>query len=210
MVIVAIRDPGTRMYLLTRLITSFEESDQALAAQLFGSGFTPDLIDKLRNMSIVDALKFTAKQCGLSVGVDGDALRQRMDNVERSRVDRRMYEYFIRAGASPNLIARLFGVSSDDVRRLRKLIAPDVVGGGRPRHPEEPLRSDIEAAWLRIRQTEPGERQALYLLHQEFSHLAVGTLESAIYPPRQRMRALPAPSAWSASTPMSGAPFPQS
>lgn len=208
--IVPIRDPGTRMYLLTRLINSFEESDQGLLAQLIGCGFTPDLIDKLRSMSLVDALKFTANQCGLSVSVDGDAVRQQMGNLERSRADRKMYEYFIRAGASPNLISRLFGVSPDDVRRLRKLIAPEVAGGGRPRHPVEPLRTDIESAWRRIRQNESSERQALYLLHQEFTQLTIGTLEAAIRPPKQHLRGMPPPAAWPTGAQISGSPFPQS
>lgn len=208
--IVPIHDPGTRMYLLTRLINSFEGSDRSLLAQLIDCGLTPDLIDKLRSMSLVDALKFTANQCGLSVSVDGDAVRQQMGNLERSRGDREMYEYFIRAGASPNLISRLFAVSPDDVRRLRKLIAPKVAGGGRPRHPVEPLRSDIETAWRRIRQIETTERQALYLLHQEFTHLTIGTLEAAIRPPKQHLRGMPPPTAWPTGKPLSGSPFPQS
>jgi len=181
--ILPIRDPAARLYLLTRLIVSFDESDQQLLSELVACGFTPDLIDKLRNMSMVDALRLTANHCGLSLGVDAHVVRQQVQRLERTRADRQMYEYFIHAGASPSLISRLFAVSPDDVRRLRKLIAPSVVTGGRPRHPSDELRVQIEAAWHRIGQSEPRERQALFLLHQEFRCVSMSTLEVAVRPP---------------------------
>lgn len=175
-----INDPAARMYLLTRLILSFDQPDKTLLATLIEGGFTPELIDKLRGMSMVDALRFTASHCGLALSVDGAAVRHQLGNMERMKADRELYEYFIRAGASPNLISRLFGVSSDDVRRLRKHIAPTVATGGRPRTPAEPIRSQIEAAWDRIRRTEPSERNALWLLHQEFNSLSLATLETTV------------------------------
>ncbi len=137
MVVLPIRDPGSRLYLLTRLILSFDESDQAMLAELVECGFTPDLIDKLRTMSMVDALRFTVTHCGLSLCVDAQLVRQQVQRLERTRADRQLYEYFIHAGASPTLIGRLFGVAPHDVRRLRKLIAPAAATGGRPRHPRK-------------------------------------------------------------------------
>lgn len=178
--VLPIRDPAARLYLLTRLVLAFDESDQETLAELVACGFTPELIDKLRTMPMVDALRFTANHCGLSLGADAQAVRQQIQHLERTRADRQMYEYFIHAGASPNLIGRLFGVAPHDVRRLRKLIAPSVATGGRPRHPSDELRADIEAAWQRIRQAEPGERQALYRLHQEFKDVPMATLEVAV------------------------------
>ncbi len=201
MALLPIRDPGARLYLLTRLILSFDESDQAMLAEFVECGFTPDLIDKLRTMSLVDALRFTATHCGLSLGVDAHVVRQQVQHLERTRADRQMYEYFIHAGASPNLIGRLFGVAPHDVRRLRKLIAPTVATGGRPRHPTDELRADIEMAWERIRQIEPSERQALYLLHQEFKGVTMATLEVAVRPAKPALSAaeFAARSTWTAS-----------
>lgn len=178
--VLPIRDPAARLYLLTRLVLAFDESDPATLAELVACGFTPELIDQLRTMPMVDALRFTANHCGLSLGVDAQVVRQQIQHLERSRADRQMYEYFIHAGASPNLIGRLFGVAPHDVRRLRKLIAPSVVTGGRPRHPSDELRTNIESAWQRIRQGEPRERLALYRLHQEFKDVSMATLEVAI------------------------------
>ena len=42
--------------------------------------------------------------------------------------------------------------------------------------------NDPWTAWQRIRQIEPSERQALYLLHQEFKHVTMATLEVAVRP----------------------------
>ncbi|OYU44415.1 MAG: hypothetical protein CFE44_13050, partial [Burkholderiales bacterium PBB4] len=48
--------------------------------------------------------------------------------------------------------------------------------------PTDVLRAGSEAPWQRIRQAEPGERQALYLLHQEFKDVSMATLEVAVRP----------------------------
>ena len=178
-----IHEPGVRLFLLTRLILTFDSGDERVIAQLLAAGFTAELVDKLRSMSLIDALRFVASHCGLSVAVDADAVRGQMVKLERSRADRQLYEYFVHAGASPTTISRLFGVAAADVRRLRKLVAPHVATGGRPRCPPEPLRLDIEAAWKQICRQESSERQALWQLHQQFPTETMAALESVIRPP---------------------------
>jgi len=178
-----IHEPGVRLFLLTRLILTFDSGDERVIAQLLAAGFTAELVDKLRSMSLIDSLRFVASHCGLSVAVDADAVRLQMVKLERSRADRQLYEYFVHAGASPTTISRLFGVAAADVRRLRKLVAPHVATGGRPRCPPEPLRLDIEAAWKQICRQECNERQALWQLHQQFPTETMAALESVIRPP---------------------------
>jgi hypothetical protein len=177
-----IHEPGVRLFLLTRLILTFDSGDERVIAQLLAAGFTAELVDKLRSMSLIDALRFVASHCGLSVAVDADAVKLQMVKLERSRADRQLYEYFVHAGASPTTISRLFGVAAADVRRLRKLVAPQVATGGRPRCPPEALRLDIEAAWQRISSQESSERQALWKLHQQFPTETIAALESVIRP----------------------------
>lgn len=177
-----IHDPATRLFLLTRLIQTFDTGDQAVLDELLRCGFTPELIDKLRGLSLVDALRFVAEHCGLSVGVHADAVAQRMRQLDRLRADRQLYEYFIHAGASPATISRLFHVPSGDVRRLRRLVAPHVACGGRPRVPAEPLREEIASTWARITADESSERQALWMLHQRFPQESMATLETVIRP----------------------------
>jgi hypothetical protein len=177
-----IHDPGVRLFLLTRLILTFDSGDERVIAQLLAAGFTAELVDKLRSMSLIDALRFVASHCGLSVAVDAEAVRLQMVKLERSRADRQLYECFVHAGASPTTISRLVGVAAADVRRLRKLVAPHVATGGRPRCPPEPLRLDIEAAWKQICRQDCSERQALWQLHQQFPSETMAALESVIRP----------------------------
>lgn len=180
-----IGEPGTRLYLLTRLISTIEQTNEQQLAHLLGCGFTPDLVQDLRGMTLADAVRFTAGHCGLSITVDTQALRTRLASVERARADRQLYEYFIHHGASPRLVASLFRVSPNEVRRMRKLLAPAMACGGRPRALHDALRRAVAQAWERICRQEPSERQRFWLLHQEFSSQQIASLEAIIRPDAQ-------------------------
>jgi hypothetical protein len=169
------------MFLLSRLIASFDEGDPGVLTQLLDGGCTPELLERLRGMTMTDAIRFTADHCGLALGVDSAAVQRGLRNLERRRADRETYEYLIRAGASPVLLGRLFTVTATEVRRLRKLIAPGVVPVGRPRALDDDTRAAVVRQWERICAEEPGERQRYVRLHKAFhgAHL-VATLESAL------------------------------
>lgn len=188
---VPLRDAASRMFLLTRLIAAFDEGDHGFLAHLLGSGFTPELIDRLRQMSMVDALRFSAEHCGVAISVDSVALQRQMHNLERRRADRETYEYLIRAGASPPLLCDLFRVSNTEVRRLRKIIAPGVVAGGRPRLPDLDTCLVIVRHWEQICVEETSERQRYVRLHKALdgAHL-VATLETVLEDHRQRMASM--------------------
>jgi hypothetical protein len=179
------------MFLLSRLVASFDEGDPSVLAQLLDGGCTPELLDRLRGMTMTDAIRFTADHCGLALGVDSAALQRGLRNLERRRADRETYEYLIRAGASPVLLGRLFTVTVTEVRRLRKIIAPGVMPVGRPRIPNDETCAAIVQQWERICAEEPGERQRYVRLHKAF-HGAhrVATLESALQDHRQRVAAV--------------------
>lgn len=183
-----LRDSASRMFLLSRLVASFDEGDPSVLAQLLDGGCTPELLDRLRGMTMTDALRFTADHCGLALGVDSAALQRGLRNLERRRADRETYEYLIRAGASPVLLGRLFTVTVTEVRRLRKIIAPGVMPAGRPRIPDEDTCAAVVRQWERICAEEPGERQRYVRLHKAFhgTHL-VATLESALREHHQRV-----------------------
>lgn len=184
--VLPLQDHASRMFVFSRLVSAFEHDEQLSLAELVHCGFTPDLVDELRSMSMVDALRFTAGPCGLTVHIDGQAMRERLSVVERFKTDRRLYESFIRAGASPQLVSRLFGVNSIDVRRLRRLIAPAYSLGGRPRGASAELRADVAAAWGRICSEQPQERLRYWALHQAFPNLPIAALEAALAEQPQR------------------------
>lgn len=186
-----LRDPASRMFLLSRLVASFDEGDPGVLAQLLDGGCTPELLDHLRGMTMTDALRFTADHCGLALSVDGAAIQRGLRNLERRRADREAYEYLIRAGASHVLLGRLFTVTATEVRRLRKLIAPGVAPVGRPRIPDEDTCLAVVQQWERICAEELSERQRYVRLHKAFNGKhPIAILESALRDHHQRVAAV--------------------
>lgn len=177
-----VRDPLARLLLLSQLIATIDQGDHDQLADLLGCGFTPDLIQQLRAMTIADAVRFTTDACGFSVTIDAHAMRRRFAHVERTRTDQQLVEYFVRHGATPRLMSALFRVGVNDVRRLRRLLAPSTARGGRPRALSEPLRAAVTQAWDRIRNTQCSDRQRLWLLHQQFNDQSIASLESVVRP----------------------------
>lgn len=175
-----VSDAATRMFLLTRVVASLSEAGESGLADYVRAGLTPELVDRLRNLPLADAIRFTAADCGISISIDCGALRQQLTNLERARDERSLYEYFVRGGASPQLISRLFSVAHTDVRRLRKLIAPATCTGGRPRTLQDPLRGEIVAYWRELMATEMSERHRYWALSQRFADVQIVGLESVV------------------------------
>ena len=176
---IAISDGATRMLLISQLVAQLEKADQDSLAHFVNAGFTPDLVDRLRNLSIADTMRFAAGYCGFSINVDCQALKHHLANVERAREDRSLYEHFIRHGASPGLVARLFGVSHTDVRRLRKLLCPEVCAGGRPRLPEDVVRDQVLRTWDSLA-SDLSEKHRYLELSRRFPNILIVALESLL------------------------------
>lgn len=178
---IPIRDSATRLFLLGQLVSHIETSDQSNIAQLIAAGIPPESLESLRNLTLADTVRFANGYLGISINIDCRALVQQLQHIDRARVDRNLYESFVRRGASPRLVARLFGMSEVDVRRLRRLIAPEACTGGRPRRPDEDTRDAIQARWLLLqREHELVERERWWHLAAGFEDLPIVTLECAV------------------------------
>lgn len=178
---IPIRDSATRLFLLGQLVSHIETSDQSNIAQLIAAGIPPETMESLRNLTLADTVRFANGYLGISISIDCRALVQQLQRIDRARDDRSLYESFVRRGASPRLVARLFGMSEVDVRRLRRLIAPAACTGGRPRRPDEDTREAIQALWLLLqREQELAERERWWQLAARFEELPIVTLECAV------------------------------
>jgi len=71
-------------------------------------------------------------------------------------------------------------VSDGDVRRLRRLIAPAVVVGGRPRLPNEERRIEITAMWASLENSDLSDRRRYWQLSEAFPDVPITSLECAI------------------------------
>lgn len=178
---VTLRDPAVQMFALTRLIAAMEDADPQVLHQMLGAGMTPELLDRLRSMPLNEALRFAVGQCGLAIAVDTAAMRAQLQRIDRAKADRETLEYLVRHGASPRLLTQLFTLSQSDARRLRRVLAPDVATGGRPRLPPDDMRDEIERVWAELA-AEPCPRARIRRLHERFATQVIASLELVILP----------------------------
>lgn len=178
---VPLGDNAARMLLVTHFVAWLDDGCQARISDLTRAGLTPELIDRLRGLSVADAMRLAARPCGLTISVDCTEMQAQLGRVERQRDERAQFERFVSAGASPSLVARLFGVSAVEVRRRRRLIAPHAAVGGRPRLPDEAERRDIQNCWAdMLHRPEISERSRWLRLHESYPHIAMVSLEEVI------------------------------
>ena len=178
---IPVKDFATRVFLLSQFVAHLESADQSSLAQIVDSGLSAEAIQGLRDLTLADTVRFATGYLGLSIHVDCRELTQHLHRVDRARNDRQLYEALVRRGASVRLIARLFAVSEGDVRKLRKLIAPEAASGGRPRRPEDDTRERILTRWTALAaQRVHSERDRWWKLASEFEEHSMLTLEAVV------------------------------
>lgn len=178
---IPIKDFSTRLFLLGQFVSHLESIDQSNLVALNQAGLSAEAMECLRNLTLADTARFAAGQLGISIQIDCRQLMQHLGRVGQEMSDRQMYEALIRRGASVRLVARLFGVSEVDVRRLRKLTAPESAAGGRPRLPDENVRGEVLRTWqLLLDDVLLSERARWWRLSTCFPEHAVVSLESVV------------------------------
>jgi hypothetical protein len=178
---IPIKDFSTRLFLLGQFVSHLESTDQSNLVALNQAGLSAEAMECLRNLTLADTARFAAGQLGISIQIDCRQLIQHLGRVGQEMSDRQMYEALIRRGASVRLVARLFGVSEVDVRRLRKLTAPESAAGGRPRLPDDDVRGEVLRTWqLLLDDALLSERARWWRLSTCFPDHAVVSLESVV------------------------------
>ncbi len=176
--VVTLSDPATRMFALTRIIAVIEEQDGLNG--LIEAGITPEMAERLRAMSMGDAYRFVLGHCGLAIAVDAGEMGAQITRLERQKGDRELLEYMVRNGASPRLLTQLFSMGPDHARRLRKMLAPHIAAGGRPRVPDEDERDQILATWKELCGELDCVRTRFRRLHERFNGLLICSLEGVV------------------------------
>ncbi|MDH1503378.1 hypothetical protein [Comamonas terrigena] len=165
---VAISDPALKRVLLQHLI---EQEQSVLPGDL------AQFLSEVRERPLQDFLALTnARTLRVSVLLGGvePSLRQ----VDTSKDEAAMLQYFARHGASRALLKRLFSVSTERTVELTKGFGQV----GRARRPKADVCDQVHLAWHEL-QHGMGDaplRQRLYSLHQRFSELSIRELESAL------------------------------
>jgi hypothetical protein len=177
----AVRDFATRLFLLGQFVAHLESEGESNFPLNQRESMSAELLERLRRMTLADSVRFAGGSLGISISVDCRELLQHLTRAERVSDDRQRYEAFVRRGASVRLLCRLFGVTEIEVRRLRKLVAPEATTGGRPRRPADERCREVESGWRALQQQrELSERERWCQLADAFDDLPVVSLEAIV------------------------------
>ena len=168
-------DAQIRLVLLNHVAVRLAE---AQPGDLHAAGIENEQVARLRQLSALD-LSRLASMRDLTIGVAFDAagLKSGLRTVALVNEANALEAYFIRNGASWQMMNRLF-----KIRRKITLKRRRECGAWRPsgrlRLPDYAMRERIYRAWLAIGDTNP--RGCYYRLHQQFQHLAIAVLEAVV------------------------------
>lgn len=177
----AVRDFATRLFLLGQFVAHLESDGESNFPLDQRESLPAELLERLRRMTLADSVRFAGGSLGISISVDCRELLQHLARAERVSDDRQRYESFVRRGASVRLLCRLFGVTEIEVRRLRKLVAPEATTGGRPRRPSDDRCRDVASNWRDLlQQRELSDRDRWCRLADIFDDVPIVSLEAVV------------------------------
>jgi len=165
---VAISDPALMRVLLLHLI---EQEHSVLPDEL------AHFLTEVRDRPLGDFLALTSGRT-LRVSVLLGGVTPSLRQVDISKDEAAMLQYFAKHGASRALLKRLFSISTDRAIALTKEFGQV----GRARRPKEDLCDQVHLAWHELQQGmgDAPLRNRLYALHQRFTALSIREIESAL------------------------------
>ena len=170
-----LHDVQVRLVLLNHVTVRLAEGEEE---ELNAAGIENEQLSHLRQLSALDLSRLAAMR-SLTIGIAFDTaeLKAGLRAVALANEAKALETYFIRHGASTQLMSALF-----KMRRKLTLKRRRDVGARRPagrvRLPAYPLRERIYRAWRDI--PDPIPRVRYYRLHQAFPQLPIAVLETVI------------------------------
>lgn len=170
--------------LLTEIIGTIETEGGMDA--LLQQGCDANFIDLIRRRPARDLMDVAGQLKNLRFEVSVSEIVQQLKRLDWMRRDTELCEYFVKHGASAQMVSTLFKKSAEEVRRLREALLPaGSISVGRTALPKDPMvREDIHQAWSEICKGRGGEeslRDRLFRLHQRFADYSIATLYSTIH-----------------------------
>lgn len=171
-----LQDPQLRFALLNHVTTRL--ADGLPEEEVRAAGIGREQLAHLRRLSAVDLGRLVAmRSLNIGISVDGAALKAGLRTLAVVNEAQAMETYFIRHGASTQLMSALFKVRRKLTLRRRRAIGARRPPG-RVRLPDYDTRERIYQTWRAI--ADPSPRVRYYQLHQEFPHLSIAVLEVVI------------------------------
>lgn len=170
-----LRDTQLRLVLLNHIAVHLTETDPA---QLQSAGIESDQLIRLRELSAVDLSRLASmRDLNIAVAVDNGGLKAGLRAVSMVNEAKALETYFIRNGASWQMMSALF-----KMRRKLALKRRRELGAWRPPGrialPTLATRERIFRTWLALEDHNP--RARYYQLHQRFPQYAIAVLSSVV------------------------------
>lgn len=170
-----LHDAQVRLVLLNHVTVRLAYGEPA---ELTAAGIENEQLAHLLRMSALDLSRLAAmRSLTIAVAFDSIELKAGLRAVALANEARELETYFIRHGASTQLMSMLFKVRRKLTLKRRREIGARRPAGRVPL-PDYALRERIYQAWRDI--PDPVPRVRYYRLHQVFPHLPIAVLETVI------------------------------
>src|SRR5687767_7562135 len=180
---IVIRDQQLRLMVLAHLIRELQR--QAQDHGPIPEGFTEKQVEELQALSSAELVRLSEMtEPRVAIQIDAGSLEHGLRQVDYLSKRSRQLEYFIRHGATSNMLTKLFKISSADVTLKRRLFSGTSSSLRRPAMPPHPVREKITNRWYEIRkgkQEEPLRADDYETLHQDFPHYTFATLWAVVH-----------------------------
>ncbi|HWH39324.1 MAG TPA: STY4526/YPO1902 family pathogenicity island replication protein [Usitatibacter sp.] len=178
-----IRDHQLRLLVLAHLIKELQAG--AAERQPVPQGFTEEQVAELQALSSAELVRLSEMpEPRVAVQIDAGSLEHGLRQVDYLTKRSRQLEFFIRHGATSNMLTKLFKISSADVTLKRRLFSGTSSALRRPAMPSHPVRELIQRRWYEIRkgkQDEPERAEDYEALHKDFSQHTFATLYAVVH-----------------------------
>jgi len=178
-----IRDQQLRLLVLAQLIRELrQESEQRVPPP---PGLSERQIEELRTLTSEELVQLSEMtDPRVAIEIDAGSLDHGLRQVDYLNKRSRQLEFFIRHGATSNMLTKLFRISSADVTLKRRLFAGTSSALRRPAMPPHAVREQIQHRWHEIRkgkEREPLRAEEWEELHRDFPQHTFATLWAVVH-----------------------------
>jgi len=180
---IVIRDQQLRLLVLAQLVRELQQAAEDKVPP--PAGFTEQQAEELRSLSTAELVKLSEMtEPRVAVQIDAGSLEHGLRQVNYLNKRSRQLEFFIRHGATSNMLSKLFRISSADVTLKRRLFSGTSSTLRRPAMPPHAVREQIQCRWFEIRkgkEREPIRAEDYEELHADFPRHTFATLWAVVH-----------------------------
>ena len=180
---IVVHDQQLRLLLLAQLIREIKQRADEHGPT--PPGFTEQQIADLQSLSSSELVQLSEMtEPRVAIQIDAGSLEHGLRQVDYLNKRSRQLEFFIRHGATSNMLTKLFRISSADVTLKRRLFAGTSPLLRRPAMPPHAVREKIQQRWFEVRkgkEREPVRAEDYEELHADFPAHTFATLWAVVH-----------------------------